>query len=132
MSGDLDGSDYRIIKGDCERQVSIIEGKLVQFSGRNDGIGALLEKAMKTASRLTEIYESADIQGKRKLISSMYPENLIFDGTSHRTNRINEAIRVFNRVEAVFEEKNKGKSTMKIDLPSVVAGSRIELPTSGL
>ncbi len=69
LSGDLDGSDYRIIKGDCERQVSIIEGKLVQFSGRNDGIGALLEKAMKTASRLTEIYESADIQGKRKLIS---------------------------------------------------------------
>ena len=132
LSGGLDGSDYKIIKGDCERQVSIIEGKLVQLSEKNEGIGPLLEKAMKNVSRLPEIYQNADIQGKRRFISSMYPENLTFDGSIHRTTRINEAIRVFNSVKAVFEGKNKGKSTKKVDLPSMVAGSRIELPTSGL
>ncbi len=123
LSGDLDGADYKTIKNDCERQVSIIEGKLLELSGRNNGIGPLLDKAMKNVSNLLDIYQNADIQGKRKLISSMYPENLTFDGTSHRTTRINEAIRVFNSAEALFELKNKGKSMKKIDLPTLVEGS---------
>ncbi len=83
-------------------------------------------------ARLPEIYQNADPQGKRHIISSMYPENLTFDGEQHRTTRVNEAIRVFDSVRALFEAKNKGKSTVKVDLPSQVAGSRIELPTLGL
>ena len=132
VSGDLDGSDYKFIKRDCERQVSIIEGKLVELSGENEGIVPLLERALKNVSKLSEIYQSADIESKRRFISSMYPENLTFDGRIHRTTRVNEAIRVFNSLKAVFEVKKKGKSIAKIDLPSLVAGSRIELPTLGL
>ena len=36
LTGDLDGADYKIIKNDCERQVSIIEGKLVVLSTKNE------------------------------------------------------------------------------------------------
>ena len=132
LTGDLDGADYKIIKNDCERQVSIIEGKMVGLSTKNEGMGAILTKALKNVASLPTLYQSADIEGKRKIISSMYPENLTFDGELHRTTRINEAIRVFNSVEAVFETKKKGKSTKNVNLPTVVAGSRIELPTSGL
>jgi site-specific DNA recombinase len=132
LKGDLDASDYRDIKHDCERQVSIIEGKLVELSSKSSGIGLLLDKALKNMTKLPEIYQNADSQGKRHIISSMYPENLTFDGELHRTTRVNEAIRVFDSVRAVFEAKNKGKSTIKADLPVKVAGSRIELPTLGL
>ena len=66
------------------------------------------------------------------IVSSMFPENLTFDGTQHRTTRLNEAIRVFNAVKVELGAKNKGKSVTKTDLPSKVAGSRIELPTLGL
>ena len=83
-------------------------------------------------SRLPELYQSADSEHKRRIISSMYPEKLTFDGTQHRTNRVNEAIHVLDSMKAVFEAKNKGKSTKKSDLPIKVAGSRIELPTLGL
>ena len=65
-----------------------------------------------------------------KIISSMYPENITFDGELHRTTRINEAIHVFNSVEAVFEAKKKDKPAVKADLSSMVAGSRIELPSA--
>lgn len=45
LKGDLDASDYRAIKQDCERKVSIIEGKLVEISSKdNQGIGPLLDK----------------------------------------------------------------------------------------
>ena len=75
-------------------------------------------------SRLPELYQNADYQGKRLIISSMYPENLTFDGEQHRTTRVNEAIRVFDSVRAVFEAKNKGKSTVKVDLPSKCSGEQ--------
>ncbi len=132
LRGDLDGADYRTIKNDCERQVSILEGKLVDLSKSDNGLGPLLDKALKNISRLLELYQAADPQRKRHIISSMYPENLTFDGTQHRTIRINEAIRVFSTVKAVFEGKKEGKPSKKLDLPVMVAGSRIELPTLGL
>lgn len=34
---------------------------------------------------------------------SMFPENLTFAGTRHRTTRLNEAIRVFSSMKADFE-----------------------------
>ena len=117
----MEASDYRDIKHDCERQVSIIEGKLVELSSKSSGITPLLDNALKTMTNLPEIYQNADPQGKRQIISSMYPENLIFDGEQHRTTRVNEAIYVFDSLTALFEAKNKGKSTTKVDLPSQVA-----------
>jgi site-specific DNA recombinase len=133
LKGDLDASDYRDIKHDCERKVSIIEGKLVELSShKNESIGPLLDKALRNVSRLPELYQQADPESKRRIISSMYPEKLTFDGSQYRTTRINEAIRVFGTVKAIFGAKKEGKSTSKVDLPSKVAGSRIELPTLGL
>lgn len=62
------------------------------------------------------------IKGKQgHIIGSMYPEKWTFDGTQHRTIGVNEAIRVFDNMKAVFAAKNKGKSTQKVDLPCVVA-----------
>ena len=62
----------------------------------------------------------------------MFPENLTFDGSQDRTVRLNEAIGVFSALKADFGSKNKGKPVLKTDLPTIVAGSRIELPTLGL
>jgi site-specific DNA recombinase len=62
----------------------------------------------------------------------MHPENLTFDGEQHRTMRFNEAIRVSDAVKAVLEAKKKDKPAKKAGLSSMVAGSRIELPTLGL
>ena len=132
LQGDLDAADYRKIKNDSERQISILEGKLMELSANTLDIRPLLQKALYNVAYLPIIYQKADIEKKRKLISSMYPENLTFDGELHRTNRLNEAIRVFNTVKPIFEAKKKDKSAKKADLSSMVAGSRIELPTLGL
>jgi site-specific DNA recombinase len=105
--------------------VSIIEGKLVEMSVEKDrGIAHLLDKALKNVSRLPELYQTADSEGKRNIISSMYPEKMTFDGSQHRTTRLNEAIVVFNSIKAVFEAKKKDKSAIKADLSSMVAGRR--------
>jgi hypothetical protein len=72
------------------------------------------------------------ILGLYLLLPAGFSPKYTFDGTQHRTTRLNEAIRVFTSLKADFGAKNKGKPVDKTNLPSKVAGSRIELPTSGL
>ncbi|PWS26655.1 recombinase family protein [Pedobacter yonginense] len=124
--------EYRKIKSECEKNISILEGKLIDLSKGKENIGDLIGKATKMITNLSETYLNADSEGKRRIISSMYPQNLTFDGIQHRTIRMNEAIRVLGTLKTVFEGKKKGQIKQKFDLPTMVAGSRIELPTSGL
>lgn len=64
-----------LLKNDCERKVSIIEAKLVEMSAEKDwSIGPLLDKALKNLSRIPELYQINDYEGKRRIISSMYPQ----------------------------------------------------------
>ncbi|MFD2285990.1 recombinase family protein [Pedobacter petrophilus] len=124
--------EYRKIKIECERSITILEGKLLEISRGNLNLGPIIAKATGMLTNLSKTYLNADSEGKRRLISSMYPENWTFDGELHRTVRVNEAIRVLGALKGVFEGKKKGKSKDNFDLPTMVAGSRIELPTSGL
>ena len=53
LSGGIDAADYRLIKNDCERQISL-ERKLIDSSKSNQGIGPLLNRALENLSRLPE------------------------------------------------------------------------------
>ena len=71
-------------------------------------IQTLLTKAVNTLSKLDELYVNGTIIEKRKIIGSIYPEKLIFDGNEYRTSRLNEAVRLIYTLDAGFKEiKNR-------------------------
>lgn len=109
--------EYRKIKSDCERNILILENRLIDLSRGKENIGELIGKATRSLKNLHEIYIEADSEGKRRLISSIYPQKLTFDGTQHRTVRMNEAVRVLGTLKAVFEGKKKGKSNKNLICP---------------
>ena len=115
-----------LIKRDSERQIAVLETKLLDLSRTADNLPTLINKAVRTLSRLSEIYQQSASEGKIRLISSMGPENLTFDGTQHRTTRLNEAICVFDILKAIIEGKKEGQITKNYDLPVMLARSRIE------
>lgn len=129
LAGDLDGAEYKKIKSDSERQITILEGKLVDSSVKKAGIGPLLDMALKILSRLPELYQSADSEEKRHIVSSMFPQKLTFDGEQHRTLFVNDAICVFDSIKAVFGQKKDRKTGVKTDLRSKVTWERLELST---
>ena len=66
----------------------------------------LLSKGLNNLLKLDYLYESADSENKRDIISSMYPEKLISDGFTLRTCRINDVIRlIYNVGEALAKIK---------------------------
>ncbi|WP_131539694.1 recombinase family protein [Pedobacter nototheniae] len=116
----LSDLEYRKIKSDCERSVSILEGKLIELTRGKEHISPLISKATGMLGNLSEVYLKANSEDKRRIIGSIYPENLVFDGTQHRTTRVNEAIRVFGVLKSVLEGKKKGQTKEKLDLPTLV------------
>ena len=68
-----------------------------RFSGLNsddDNIETLLNSGIENLFRLHSIYEYTQFVACRDLIGSIYPENLIYDGTGFRTKRVNEAVQL--------------------------------------
>jgi len=79
--------------------------------------------------QLEMIYESGSIEVKQRVIGSIYPEKLSFDGENIRTTRINEAIRLLYTMSKDFEENKKGQNGDLTILSSQVGKTGFEPAT---
>jgi site-specific DNA recombinase len=64
---------------------------------------------MNKVSHIDLLYEEGNVFQKREIISSIYPENLTFDGSEYRTFHLNEALRLICSVDKGFREIKKEK-----------------------
>lgn len=85
------------------------QAKLVSSTKEKNDVEPLLNKAISNLSQLDVLYTQGTITQKRKIISSMFPENLTFDGFQYRTNRINEAITLISLVDKKLKDKKMGQ-----------------------
>lgn len=83
------------MKTEYTRELERLEVKLSAVDGEHTDIEPLL------------IYNTGTIEQKRQVIGSMFPEKLIFDGTSLRTTRVNEAAQFIYVINAELESQKK-------------------------
>jgi site-specific DNA recombinase len=69
----------------------------------------LVASALKKVANIDRRYENGDIEEKRIILGSMFPDFLEFDGTKHRTPRLNSAIAL------IYQSNNKLQSQKKRD-----------------
>ena len=62
------------------------------------------------------MYEDENIDKKREVISSVFPEKMHFENISLRTVRINEVARVIWQKDSELRENKKGQTRKKSDL----------------
>ncbi|HEY9560121.1 MAG TPA: recombinase family protein, partial [Anseongella sp.] len=96
LDGDFDATDFKAVKQDCENQIAALEAKLPDVIQATRNVQDNLEKAFAKMGKVYDAYMERDMKTKRRIISSVYPENLLFDGFQHRTNRTNDI--AFNTV----------------------------------
>ena len=118
------------MKTEYSNKLEKLESKLSVSNNDKVDINNLLNKGTNNLLKLDYLYETADIEMKREIISSMYPEKMTFDGFSVRTNRINEVARLIYSMDVGFSE-NKNRTNQKISSLSCQVGmARFELATS--
>jgi site-specific DNA recombinase len=64
----------------------------------------LVASALKKVANIDRRYENGDIEEKRIILSSMFPDFLEFDGTKHPTPRLNSAIALIYQFNNKLQE----------------------------
>ena len=62
----------------------------------------------------------ADLTDKKQILSSIFPEDLIFDGKKCRTPRINEVLRLILLIDSNKQKTDSGQISEYLDLSAQV------------
>ncbi|UUC47415.1 recombinase family protein [Flavobacterium cerinum] len=129
LEGHLEPDDYKKIKTEGEEKIRRLEASLTSANESVPNIKPLLESAISNISGLDVLYEKASIERKRKIIGSIFPENLTFVGSEVRTVRVNEALRLMLLLSSELGGKKNGANLSVLDLPQDVTTEGFEPPT---
>ncbi len=116
LAGDLEADDYRTIKSETEEKINRFEAKLAVSIRDTTNIEPLLTTAISNISHLDVLYTKGSVTQKRKIIGSMFPEKLTFDGFRYRTTRVNEAINLMLLINKKLKDKKNGTNRLFPDL----------------
>lgn len=131
LNSDIEASDFRVMKTEYEKSVTVLEARLANLSTSTARINTHLDKAVSNLSNLDKIYEEATIRKKRDIIVSIYPEKMTFDGFDFRTTRMNEVVSLIYGLDAGFREKKNRTNLEKSDLSGLVGPQGFEPRQTG-
>lgn len=114
--GETADDDFQELKKMTKSRIEQLEKRLNDLAIVGTEIKDLVAYALKKVANIDRRYENGDIEEKRAIVSSMFPEFLVFDGTQHRTSKINSAITLIYQNNNKLLDKNKGTNLSFLDL----------------
>jgi len=90
ISGEFTNTDFQAVKTKSEKEINSLEKKLPDIFQSSRIVDQILTGAMSNLKKLNISYKGDRIAIKRRIVGSIYPQNLMFDGFEHRTARLNE------------------------------------------
>ena len=100
--------------------------ELDNLSQSNTTFKQNLEKAYRMLESFDTLYNQSDIYGKQRMIGSIFPENIEFDGKKCRTTRINDVLRYILQIDKELGQKNKGQISKNLSLSPLVESEGFE------
>jgi site-specific DNA recombinase len=116
LSEAIDAVDYKVIKSECEKELTRLEAKLSAIPTQKEDIEGLLDKACQTLGQLDKVYMHSKTAKKRLLIGSIFPEKLILENNAYRTTSVNEAVQLIYNVDKGFSQKKMGQTNDFVNL----------------
>ena len=125
----IEPEDFREMKSDYNSKLERLEARLSATTDDSTDIQGLLTKGIDNLLKLDKTYEKADMEKKREIISSMYPEKMHFENNQLRTGRVNEAVRFIYMIDSKLGGNKKGQTRSLSDLSSQVGKTGFEPAT---
>jgi site-specific DNA recombinase len=132
LDGAIESAEYKALKSAAEKKLLSLEAKLIGATKATIDIDDLAEKALSSLYRLDLLYERVNVNQKRHLIGSIFPEKLCFDGSIYRTGKINEAASLIYLINSKIQAKKNRTNLEFSKLSDSVAGAGLEPTTFGL
>ncbi len=86
MDGELEPADYRAMKGKLEPEIDRLEREKTKLGdGRDSKKQEVIEHGFHFLRNLPELFTSADLEGKHRLLGSTFPQKMVFENGEVRT-----------------------------------------------
>ena len=118
--GEMADDDFQEVKKLTKGKIEVLERRLNDLAVVGTEIKDLVASTLKKVANIDRRYENGDIEERRLIVSSMFPDFLEFDGTQHRTPRLNSAIVLIYQNNSKLQGKKNGTSLSFLDLSQEV------------
>ncbi|MGN7822913.1 recombinase family protein [Chitinophaga sp. 22536] len=132
--GDIDKETYDLTTEHLNGKIKALHKELGNEIPKVLNLDKLLTQSLEKLQDLRLVWTSSDLDGKRRLQKTIFPDGFYYDASSHQclTDKLNEFVRVSAKLARVSPEKEKGKYQDLLDTSLSVARSGLEPETSGL
>ena len=132
VNDEIEKDDYKRLKESLTNETAGLKMRVVGLKEAESGFMEYLRFGTTLLGNLQYYYSTATLEGKQKIVGSIFPEKLIFSENTYRTAKPNEIITLLCNVNKDFGESKKEKATKNDSLSRLVAKGGVEPPTSGL
>ncbi|MBS1524129.1 MAG: recombinase family protein [Bacteroidetes bacterium] len=111
LNEDIDASDFRAVKVEAEREISVLECKIAELHVNKMGIAEVektLDSALLKLTDLQAMYSNSDNYQKRKIVSSIYPEKFTIEDLKGRTPKQSEIFNWIYLINSKLDRNKKG------------------------
>ena len=131
IDGDIDKDEYQIAKTRYENIQTELKEKETEAINEK-GVLELYKKAIDKVENIENQYTKGDIESKRRIIGSIFPNNFQFENKKVRTADVNPAFIEISSIHGAFQGFKKKDKPKKIDLSHTVSAEGFEPSTACL
>lgn len=127
VDGEIDKSDYQTTKQRYENMIAEFKEKENKYINEKV-VFELYQKAINKTQTISKQYYEADIEGKRLMIGSIFPNKIQFENKKVRTTDVNPILNEIASIKRDYKGIKKMNKSQKLDLSHRVTakGSKIE------
>ena len=101
LEGYLQDEDYSRITENCKKQIQDLQGRIELLQTDTKRLKEKIDYSVNIIANLRNFMIDAPVKVKCKLLSSMFPQKIEFDGEKYRTHDYNKVL------DLIFQETNK-------------------------
>jgi site-specific DNA recombinase len=126
--GEVDSALYDKYKAEFDNELSRIKEEIGNCTFNLSNLENALERAIGYALDLPALWESADLEEKRRIQNIVFPEGIAYDFQNHcyRTERVNVLFKAIPVVAGIIGGKKKEAAHINNVLPQFVESEGIE------
>ena len=114
IDNDLDKSTFKRLKISYETEIYNYSSQIAELKNTDSNFIGYAEYGFTLLSHLNKAYEGTTLEGRQKMLGSIFPDKLVFDGKKYRTPNPNE-------LHGLLFNNSKGFEESKIKLVGEIA-----------
>ncbi|MBR6892357.1 MAG: recombinase family protein [Bacteroidaceae bacterium] len=127
LEGNLNAENYNRITENCKKQIQEIQERIELLQTDTIGLKDKIDYSMNIIANLGLFMKNAPVKTKCKILSSMFPQKIEFDGEKYRTQSYNQVLDLIYMETNKLRGDEKKESEKSEEISHSVAPTRIEL-----